>query len=492
MKIIQLFITCIFFLYPSVTQSQEYVDKSQTTYQVELSALASKGETTPFWQVSNRYGIVPLKANNGYVRTGLFHQSAFDKHMYWKVGLDIVAVTPRYKNIFIQQLFAEFGYKSLLLSIGSKENHHSLWDPLLSSGDLIQSANARPIPEINLSMPRFTVVPYTRGFMQIKGDFAFGRSFDTEYLKSIASPKQFYVEDVLWHHKSFYMRFQDSQTDFPLSATIGLQHWAQWGGTSTNPKIGKQPVSFKDFFRIISGSEGGKDATLADQINVLGNHFGSYDFKIAFIKPKWQLSAYHQHFFDDKSGTIFVNGTDGLWGIQLDIPHVQWIRKITLEHLTTRHQSGPFHFIDFDHDKHKGPGGGGDNYYNNGEYQTGISYFGRGLGSPLITGPEYNPNGIFGFRNNRVRVFYIGMEGSLSASVSFRIKASVTNSWGTHYVPFLSNKRNASGIAEIIYRHPKLNGWEFGGSLAADKGSIYEKNVGCSLRVRKTGILRIR
>ena len=54
---------------------------------------------------------------------------------------------------------------------------------------------------------------------------------------------------------------------------------------------------------------------------------------------------------------IFGNGTDGLWGVQLDLPCFPWLRKVVTEYLITRNQSGPFHFIIFDHDKYQGPGG---------------------------------------------------------------------------------------------------------------------------------------
>ena len=59
---------------------------------------------------------------------------------------------------------------------------------------------------------------------------------------------------------------------------------------------------------------------------------------------------------------IFVNNTDGLWGGQLDLPKFPWLRKVVVEYLVTRDQSGQFHFIDFDHDLHPGVGGGGDDY----------------------------------------------------------------------------------------------------------------------------------
>ena len=85
----------------------------------------------------------------------------------------------------------------MLLSVGSKENRHSLWDHSLSSGDMVLSPNARPIPEIKLSMPEFTVVPLTKGWMQIKGDFAVGKSFDTGYLEDFSNGKQTYVKNVL-------------------------------------------------------------------------------------------------------------------------------------------------------------------------------------------------------------------------------------------------------------------------------------------------------
>ena len=187
---------------------------------------------------------------------------------------------------------------------------------------------------------------------------------------------------------------------------------------------------------------------------------------------------------------IFVNGTDGLWGTQLDLPHFSWLKKVVTEYLVTRNQSGPFHFILFDHDKYKGPGGGGDNYYNNGEYKTGVSYFGRGLGSPLLTASEYNTNGDIDFKNNRVRSWHLAFEGDLSPMVSYRLKYTLMNSWGTPYGPFRNNKRSNSGLVEIKYRHPRLQGWEFTGAIAGDTGSLYGDNAGFSLSVCKRGILK--
>lgn len=480
---------CAFFQGGLAAQHGNEEEKEESVvYRVEaFGSVATKNET-PFWMVSNRYGVVPLDAGNGYLKAGIFHNQTFGEanRFRWNIGADFVVSAPRYKNVFVQQLYADLGYRCLLLSIGSKENYTSLWDRWLSSGDLVQSANARPIPEINLSIPRFAVVPFTKGWLQVKGDFAVGRSFDTNYLEDVA-PGTVYIKNVLWHHKSFFIRIKDTEGAKPFSAVLGVRHAAQWGGTSTDPAIGKQPQSFKDLLRVIAGKEGGGSASGSDQINVLGNHYGSFDLKLSYEQPDWAAHVYWQHYFEDKSGMAYANARDGLWGAQMDFRHFKWVRKAVFEYFDTRYQSGPFHFIDR---RRPGRGGGADNYYNNGEYVTGVSYFGRAVGSPLITSPEYNGDGSLQFKNNRVTAYHFGAEGALSEYVDYRFLFSRMNSWGTTYQPFSDNKKSVSGLMEISYRHPRLKGWEFKGAVAGDSGDLYGKNVGFSLSVAKRGLLK--
>lgn len=481
-----------FTLLLSVINGFSQEDNAQNTliYKVEAFGSAASGDNTPFWMTSNRYGVVPLDAGNGYLKAGTFYNGALGNNFYWGAGLDMVAAVPRYRNVYIQQLYAEIGFQALMLSIGSKERYTSLWDKRLSSGDMVLSPNARPIPEINLSFPEFTVVPYMKGWLQVKGDFAVGRSFDTKYLEEFTNEKQLYNKETLWHHKSIYFQIKDTENDFPLSLSMGVQHWAQWGGTSTNPKIGKQPQSLKDFARVVLGKEGGEGSTISDSINVLGNHYGSYDFKLSFTQDNWAVHAYHQRYFEDKSGMEFQNGRDGLWGIQADLKAFPWIRKVVVEYLETRNQTGSFHFILFDHDKHPGRGGGADNYYNNDEYTTGVSYFNKGLGSPVLPSPEYNTDGSLGFKNNRIRAWHIGLEGSVTSQIDYRILLTDTKGWGTHIRPFLETNEGTSGLFEVSYRHPTLSGWLFTGLLAADRGAMYgNRSIGFGFSVSKTGIL---
>jgi len=481
-------VSLFLFLMPFITWAQTTTSCS-TEYQIEMFGSASTGKYTPFWIVSNKYGAFPLDAvtGNASLRAGVFHDHSFRNGIYWNVGADMIATTPRYRHVYVQQLFASVQYKSLNLTVGSKENYSSLWDHALSSGDMVLSSNARPIPEINLSVPRFTPIPFTQGHIQFRGNMAHGQSFDSRYIQSFTKGESAYVKNILLHSKSVHIRILDPQNKIPLTAVIGLRHHAQWGGTSTDKKLGKQPQSFKNFARVFLGKGGGDDASVSDQVNVLGNHYGSYDIRFGYLNPAFDIHVYMQHYFDDKSGMELYNRPDGLYGFQLDLQNFPLISKIVAELLLTRHQSGPVHYIGYDHAIYPGYGGGNDNYYNNGEYTTGVSYFNRGLGSPLLSSPEYNENGILGFRNNRIRAFHLGLQGYLSKQVSYRILATSSEGWGTMNEPFLKKENNFLSATKISYCHPRLENWLLSAEVGADFGATYGNNVGISLSVMRRG-----
>ena len=443
---------------------------------------------TPFWIVNNRYGMVPLDAPGGYASAGAFYRGSSQGGWRWGAGLDVAVAAPRYRNAFIRQAYGELGYRSLKLIIGSKEQYTSLWDRELSSGDMVRSANARPVPEVMISIPDYSPVWFAEDWLQVRGSFSVGKSFDTDYLKYFTKEKQTYVTDVLWHYKSFHFRFKDSWNGFPLSFELGLQHGAQWGGVSTNPKVGVQPRSMGDFLRVVMGMAGDDNATQSDQINVLGNQYGAYDLRLSYnAAGNWGVAAYHQRYFEDKSGTEFLNGMDGLWGLQLDLPpSLRWVRKIVVEILETRHQTGPFHFIEFDHEKHPGVGGGADNYYNNGEYVTGLSYFNRSMGSPLIISPEYNADGKLGFPDNRTHHFHFGIAGQFLPELGYRVLFTVMETWGIHYRPYLNTRKGMSGMGELSYSPAFLSGWTFTGTIAADRGDyLSKKGIGASIGISR-------
>ncbi|MDR3137442.1 MAG: capsule assembly Wzi family protein [Tannerellaceae bacterium] len=421
--------------------------------------------------VSNRYGVVPLQSGNEYIRGKIAHQGSWGQEVCWDVGADMV-VTPREGKAHIQQAYGGIRYKGWELIMGAKERYISLWDKNLSSGDMIQSGNARPLPELNLAVPQFVGLPWAGKWVQWKGEFSVGWAVDKNYLASSTGEKAYYVKNVYRHNKTLFLRLSDSRRNVPLYATVGFRHTAQWGGESTNPAHGKLPQSFTDFLRVITARPGGANALETERVNVLGSHHIAYDMQLGYDKNDWAVQLYYQHIAADNSGAEFSNGIDGLWGIRGDLPF-NWLQKVVIEYVTTRHQSGPFHYIWFDHEKYAARGGGADNYYNNEVYVNGHAYFGRTEGSPLLPSPEYNNNGRQGFLNNRILDWHIGMEGQPSAVLSYRLLCTLMNGWGTHSAPFLQKKTGLSFLAETTYSLPYHPSLTFVAAVAGDTGDVF-------------------
>jgi hypothetical protein len=457
-----------------------------TESRVEFVGTAATGENTPFWLVSNRYGVVPLTANNGYLRGAVQHSLTVGANASLTGGIDVVASTTRYRNVFIQQLFAELSYGRFLLSVGSRERYTSLWDSELSSGDLVTSSNARPIPGICLSVPQFTVVPFTNSWLQFKGDFGVGRSFDEGYLNNFYKGAPYYIVNSLWHNKSLHLRVFDVANGFPLLAVVGLRHHVQWGGVSNSPEVGVQPHSLRDFVRVMLGQGGAEDASISDQINVLGNHYGSYDFKLGWVSSAWSLYLYRQHYYEDESGLEFLNNPDGLYGVQVNLPRCSYLGKIVIEYVHTLNQSGPVHFLDYDHTVYGGYGNGADDYYNNWDYGEGVSYFNRGTGTPLVRSPEYDRQKRQpGFNNNRIVAYHAGVSGCISSRLAYRLLATTMETYGTPARPLLSVEKDISFALRLSYCHPRLKGWQFNCELAHDKGAVFGNSTGIGLSVSK-------
>ena len=460
----------------------------KTTLVLSNYAGVATGSFAPFWMQSNVWGRVSERPNSATQGIGLQHTHTWNPSTSLTLAGEWMAMEPRYRTLFTQQLYAQFRYHQLSLHVGQRQQTSQFdLDPDLSSGDLVYSQNSRPYPEVAVSLPTYVTVPFTRDWLQCKGSFSVGCSLDDAYLADWTNPIYPYVEHVRWHRKSLHLKIQDQRRERPFYVELGAQHVAQWGGTSLDPDIGTQPHGWKDFVRVFFGMKGGADASWSDRTNVLGNHTISYDIRLGYVKPTWEVQLYHQHISSDKSGLELQNGRDGLWGGELKLFRLPWLQRILVEYLTTRNQTGPFHFIDYDHDKYGGVGGGADNYYNNGDYKTGNSYFNRGIGSPLLPGPIYNRNGKIGFENNRVRAFHLGAAGAWDARWSYRVLMSYLQGWGLTEVPYLHRVTSLSFLTSVEYRPGGSSPWQFGWQLAGDTGDFTaDPSYGLSFQVTYT------
>ncbi len=477
--------------------------QEETTYRAEAFGSFSTGKFTPFWMLYHNWGMVPLQANNGYIRGGVFHQNQINNDWSYELGIDVAASSPHsFGSVWLQQAYGELNWKSLRLNLGAKEDYTSLLDPYLSSGDFDKSNNARPLPEIKISIPQFILVPYTKGNMYFKGDFAIGRCLDGNWQEDTALPYlQSYTKDVLSHHKSIAFRFGNIEKKNKLQFTFEFDHQVQWGGTlylydgkEKRYDIVNQPEGLDDFFRVMIAKEGSSQSSGADSAYVAGSQVGSYLFKFDYrLKDNDILSLYLQHFFDDGSGMAYEDYQDMLLGFQYKTTKKQLLSNAVFEYIYTKNQSGPVHFnimMDDAHDDIRNKGNGNDNFYNNVDYVQGRSYYGRTMGTPLFLSPEYNGDGHLLFKSNRIISFHLGLEGYLHPQLRYRLLATTGQTWGRYFVPYVSVKEGCAANMDLIYSFPKISGLDIKLSTGFNTGSFFAEDAfGMGLTVTKRGVL---
>ena len=473
----------LFFVYTAYSQDT-------LTYRLDVLGSAGSGDYTPFWITSGTYGTVPIKQNNGYIRGDLKWKYSLSNDIKIEAEADILTAANHSSTFWVQQLYAAVSYRNIYFYLGAKERYSSMLDKNLSSGDMTYSTNARPIPEINISFPNYTTVPYTKEYLKFKADFAFGKHFDNDYIRRIKQPNANYAVNILQHHKSLLFKWEDPSGLFPFYGIMGLEHAAQWGGWTSFQNFGNNPSSFKDLIRIILCRNGDSRAIEGEQINILGNHLGTYNFKLGYKNKHFYTALYKQHLYDDNSGLELANWRDGLYGGEVCFFNQPFLQKIVLEYLQTTNQSGPMHFLEYDKKLYPNSrGGGADNYYNNYVYASGWSYFGRGIGNPLLTSPEYNEDKSLSFNNNRIKAIHLGLEGNITSELYYRTLFTGKYGWGTSFKPFRERKDNFSSLIECIYKPEKFDGWKIALQAAFDKGSFYGDNFGGTIKISKAGVL---
>jgi hypothetical protein len=475
--------------------------QTNTAYSVEMLGSAANGEQTPFWLVNHQWGRVSLDANTVYVRGSVFHEQTINSDWSFDAGIDVLeASSSNYGNGWIQQLYGRLNWKIWRLDMGSREDYVSFLHPDLSSGDFSYSNNARPIPQIQISIPNFILIPYTQGNIYFKGDFSVGKYLDGDWLEKRALPyKQSYTKNVLSHKKSFYLKFGDIETQHKRQFIFGMSHVAQWGGTTftifntQKYEITRQPHGIADFIRVATAQEGSASSTGADRAYVSGSQWGTYTLRYDYkTKNDNRLSAYLQHFFDDGSGMVFENYKDNLIGLELKTKKKSVLSGAVFEYVYTKQQTGPIHHNMNMDDDHKNQlqkkGNGNDNYYNNVDYVQGPSHFGKTIGTPLLLSPEYNTDGRLNFKSNRIIAFHFGVEGYLHPRFQYRILLTTGQSWGRYYVPFIAVKKGVASQLDLIYNCSRIKDLDVKLSLGNNQGEFFgEKTWGGNITLTKRG-----
>lgn len=445
-----------------------FAQKDTIKYDISLSGLSSTGKESPFWLHSRDYGITSSTPQSAGLILGINkefknHPTLFDYGFGAKLLLKTDNLT---SNAYFHELFAKVRFSFLDLIIGSREEHPGNQDSSLSSGGLLFSQNARPMPKITIGIEHFVPIPFTYGYVEIKGALTHGWFNDNSY-----------VQGELLHHKYACLKLGGR---LPVHLQLGLDHVAQWGGTV--PGYGAQTTGFKDYLTVFLGRSGGTGGEL---INALGNHIISQSVRMDADISDFKIAAYWQNISEDGPIRLIgftMNATDGLWGVSLRNKKFPYIQAIVYEYLNTDDQSGPYH------DKDGIVYGGGDSYFTNYIYQSGWSYFSKTIGTPFILPQLPDNTGFRMSRNNRIQLHHVGIEGDVS-SYAYRLLGSFSKNYGTFGVPFSPMIHNTSLLLELNKSLPKVANIHVGCKIAADFGELYGNSLGFQLSVRKSGNL---
>lgn len=457
------------------------------SYKAEANVISGGGDYTPFWLMNNTNGVVSDQNNSGYLRLGLFKEMAEDKKFSYSFGLEVVGAYRNEAPIYLQQAYFDAKLKNWSIFAGAREEKTMLWDTELSSGGMINSGNARPIPQIYIGLPQFTKVPGTKGWLHVRGGVSYGWFVDYKYQKDFKTEGMQYSKNVLYHRKNLIFKIGNEVK--PLYGIIGIDMATQFGGTIYDYR-GNQTVKFpsgiKEYFKVFVPLSGGEDSPNIDQVNVSGNHLGIYILSLGYKKNGWDIKAYYEHFFDDHSGMIFRNKCDGLWGLSFRTDKKFFIEGVTFEVMNATNQSGPFLWDTTSEIPVQVSAG--DNYYGHVMY-NGWTHRGHTMGTPFITSPLYNKDGYLGFTNNITRAFHGGIDGTIIEGLKYKVLASHQRGWGTSYAPSIDIKHQFSAMLQLDYTHNKTKGWNFSIAGAFDKGTLFGDNWGVQIGVRKSGEL---
>lgn len=456
------------------------------------STLSSK-DYQPLWLAANREGIYEeFSKANGVLSFQAHSKLDTEKQFDYSYGVNLISrAAESASKVYLNEIYATLKASMFQLDVGRKSRITAETTTELSSGSMGIGRNAAPIPMVNISVPNFTPVPLTQSLFKFKGNLAHG------WLG-----KDRFVDNAYLHEKSFYLKFGANQ--WPVQLYSGLINFAQWGGTSSNPDIGKLPSGVDDYISVVLGKGGASDAPGAEQTNALGNHLGIWDYGIDLNHKSLKVKIYYQHPFEDESGLWKRSVEDGIWGFNLKTGNKGLFSEMVWEFIYTKSQSGagisdpPGDFPYCEEENCGFPYGGRDDYYNHFIYNSGWTYNGRTLGTPLfltvtqvqhyLANPEINKKAI---ESNRIVGQHVGVAGNFTPRVAYRAVFTYVRHYGNYnglngYREFNSKNpdydntqydfypalEHFSFLTEFEYSFKQLSNIEFTTAIAFDTGDL--------------------
>jgi hypothetical protein len=446
---------------------------------------------TPFWLRANQAGTVPLRLPAGYLAGGgwaEWRRDSLPGRSAWRVGAGAYAVvnTGPVQRAVVPEAYARLAYRGLELMAGLRREVIGLGDTLLTSGFLVGSGNALPIPKVLFSTPRFVPLGRPNAPVAIKAGYAHGW-YDPGYLVG-----------AQFHQKFGYLRLGRPAGRWYL--TGGFNHQVLYGGYAAYLRDwpdraveGRLPASWRLYRNVVLGlipdDQAAGGLTGFDATYRVGNHVGGYDLALEWRARRGTWLLYHQHVFEDVSGIVLKNARDGLTGLSWQRRPARigarafGVVRVVGEYLHTMHQSGAEFF------QSGSAYQGKDNYFNHGQYVQGWSNFGRALGTPfLVPLPELPDLAAEGgrefFPSNRVRMGYLGLMGYYGPRLTWTVRLALSHQAGTYNSPLDPPRTQQSGLLRVAWAPRPYPRWQLSAALAADGGTFLPPTTGLRLGLR--------
>jgi hypothetical protein len=493
-----LFITVVLFVVLVSIRQDVYGQNRRWQSRAEVGGYGGNAMSLPFWLRANQFGTVPLERQSVSANMAIHYASdryadtlsQRIKPFAWSVGSEgVFNVAPGKQKLLLPEAFIKLHWKKLEFWAGRRKEIIGIVDTTLSSGSFTLSGNSLPVPKIQIGFPGYVSLPFLKNFVAIKGFFAHGW-YNTPY-----------IQGAYLHQKAVHVRI--GKPEGKLSVQAGINHHVTWGGRAdylkNNPHVvnGKLTDSFADYLRGVVLGWVSKDYhnnryTNFDGENRVGNHLGQFDFALEYELGKASILLYNNHPFEDASGVLFQNMPDGLYGVRWKSKNVSrsivQVREVLAELLSTNDQSGSGWNVAGSRFK------GNDNYFNHSQYIEGWSYFGKGMGTPLITQrSEIRPELMEmreAFPSNRVVVGHIGVKGILSGKVDWMMKASLGTYAGTHNTPYTPRLRQFSYLVSADSPLFSKGNVHLISRFAFDHGGLYLPAFAGYIGLRSSGWIK--
>jgi hypothetical protein len=401
---------------------------SNINFRIESWAGCTTNGQVPFWLRSNQFGSIPISGHSVSLIASVKKDYALGKEKLfdWGFSAEGRGNLGQSSNLRLIEGYGKVKLSIFELRTGRSKKITGLCDTTLTSGSWAISGTNLGIPEIELSVRNFWIVPWLGQLFAFKGNYSHGWLGDVQM-------ERYILQDTLklgayLHQKSLYGRF--GKPSWRVKLYGGFNHQVVWGHEQEYYLDDYTLTPLETYFYVITGK---KFSNGYIQQERQGNHLGSIDLGLEYRFDKVTLLAYRQSIYEGGALAHLANIEDGLNGFSIvnnqATETAPFWKKFLLEFLYTKKQSKGSWSPDPTKMHY-------ESYYNHGQYIDGWSYHGSVLGTPFIGTREFirkdlaSDPGDF-FINNRVMVIHLGGEGAIK-NINYLFKVSWSDNFGTY------------------------------------------------------------